>query len=178
MGVRKKSRSFHLECLENRNLLSTAGMATAAEVHSAATTAVQTIKFHATGNFVNTPIAGVPQFYITTVTGQTNVKGFGLVQGVGKNLTVISVVNKHATITGENGTGVLTDTTPNHDQLFFTYSGSGPFTSATKFKGTGGGVITGGTGVLAGATGSFTATGTGNLATGTFSLDVVLKVKL
>ena len=156
----KRRRPLQLERLEDRTLLSTA---------------VETIRGHATGTFVNVPLSLNPPAFMTTINGQGTAVGYGPVTALAHDTTTVTVRGKHATAVFSDGTGTLTDA--RGDEVFFTFTARGPFTSPTTFKTSGVAIITGGTGLFAHAKGRITAHGTGDVATGAFSLDLVARAR-
>src|SRR3954454_5742363 len=90
----KRRRPLQLERLEDRNLLSTA---------------VATIRGHATGTFVNVPLSVNPPAFSTTISGQGTAQGYGSVTALAHDTTTLTVRRKRTTAIFSDGTGTLTD---------------------------------------------------------------------
>jgi len=165
MRANRRKRSFQLESLEDRNLLSALPTAAALiqplKAPKIITTTIKgliTGTFHLTGSTVALAARGnLPVLGTTAVTGSYKLKE------VGHTLKW--------TISG--GTATLTDSAGDELTVKYTGSGAGLISFSFTTKGT----VTGGTGHFKGATGTFSATGSSYLEAAQMTITLTVKTK-
>ncbi|MFI5456228.1 MAG: hypothetical protein ACHRXM_12340 [Isosphaerales bacterium] len=165
----RRSRTFRLELLESRELLSAVGLPGhhAAEVSLLARAKREIIKGSLSGQGTVNPI--------TSSQGTTTGDGSGTTTVLGPATFQSSVsysANKRHVLKYTNGTGTLAGLSGTINASF---SGSGRVVGVEDFTFSVKGLVTGGTGTLTGAAGSFTAKGT--LNGGVFSINLTVTLK-
>ena len=174
---RKQTRSFRLESLEDRSLLSAAIPSHAAaqvQPMKAPKVVTQTL----TGLIAGTFQKGAAHLVTIAATGNLTVEGAtppGTVPVSVSGKYMLLEIGRTSRWTISGGTTALTETHSVGDKINATFSGSGQgiflFSFSVKGK------ITGGTGHFKGATGTFSGSGTADNVAGTFHEDVTLTVK-
>jgi hypothetical protein len=156
----RRRRSFQVESLENRNLLSTVALlpSPAAQVQSTSSHSVP-LKGTIEG------VATLDPFMIDTTTGNIvvpvhskgatgNLSQLGLTEFNSTHTTVIQASTGYTTSVIQDGLGTLK--AANGDLITFTYTGTGVANGTGGFTDTFNFVITGGTGRFSGASGGGT----------------------
>ena len=168
---RKQTRSFQLESLEDRNLLSAAiSSNVAAQVQPMKVPKVftQTLTGLVTGTFQK----GAAPLVTIAAHGNLTVEGTTAPVSISGEYKMLEV-GRTSKWTLSGGTATFTDSAGDKINIKFSGSGKGiiPFPFSVK------GTITGGSGHFKGATGTFSATGTSYNLFGTFQMNVSLTVK-
>ena len=172
---RRQTRSFRLESLEDRSLLSVAipsNVAAQIQPMKAPKVVTQTLTGLVTGTFQKGAA------HLVTIAAKGNLTAEGTTAPLAVSLSgeyKLTEVGRTSKWTLSGGTGTFTDSAGDKINIKFSGSGKGiiPFPFSVK------GTITGGSGHFKGATGTFSATGTStsyNLF-GTFQMNVSLTVK-
>lgn len=168
---RKQTRSFQLESLEDRNLLSAAILSNvAAQVQPMKVPKVvtQTLTGLVTGTFQK----GAAPLVTIAAHGNLTVEGTTAPVSVSGEYKMLEV-GRTSKWTLSGGTATFTDSAGDKINIKFSGSGKGIILFPFSVKGT----ITGGSGHFKGATGTFSATGTSYNLFGTFQMNVSLTVK-
>ena len=162
----RQKRTFRLELLESRELLSAVGLPrqSAAEIAPLAKSGHEVLKGTLTGKGVIRPI--------TTFTGTSSFSSSGSVIGPSSfDGSVSYTANKKLAIKYSHGTGTLANS--GGDAINVSFTGSGHETGVV-FSYSQKGKVTGGAGIYAGAKGSFAAKGTLNGASGAFTITLTI----
>lgn len=168
---RKQTRSFQLESLEDRNLLSAAiSSNVAAQVQPMKVPKVftQTLTGLVTGTFQK----GAAPLVTIAAHGNLTVEGTTAPVSISGEYKMLEV-GRTSKWTLSGGTATFTDSAGDKINIKFSGSGKGIILFPFSVKGT----ITGGSGHFKGATGTFSATGTSYNLFGTFQMNVSLTVK-
>ncbi len=170
---RKQTRSFRLESLEDRSLLSVAipsNVAAQVQALNVPKVVTQTLTGLVTGTFQK----GADHLVTMAAHGNLTVEGTTapLTVSVSGEYKLLEV-GRTSKWTLSGGTATFTDSAGDKINIKFSGSGKGIilFSFSTKGK------ITGGSGHFKGATGTFSATGTAYNSIGEFQMNVTLTVK-